>query len=65
MPEYYQSVVCIDDGIYVDGERCPDFVCSKSGNKIAQVNGSLFVNGYQLKDGEWRRTLRALYHYIF
>lgn len=29
------------------------------------VDGKIFINGYEYKNGEWKRTLRALYHHIF
>lgn len=36
------------------------------GFSITTVNNKVFIDGYELtKKGEWKRTLRALWHLIF
>lgn len=34
-------------------------------NNVTMINGSVFVGGYEYKNGEWKRTLRALFHKYF
>ena len=36
-----------------------------TGSDITQRNGRIFIDGFELHCGEWRRTLVALFHYIF
>lgn len=35
------------------------------GNTITQINDKIYVNGYEFKDGKFKRTLKALWHYLF
>lgn len=60
------NVVIIDNNqVTINGERVPDLPLRKGGNSITQCNGKLFINKYEYKNGKWKRTLRALYHYYF
>jgi hypothetical protein len=34
-------------------------------NNVTMINDKVFVGGYEYKDGEWKRTLRALLHKYF
>lgn len=34
-------------------------------NDVTMINGSVFVGGYEYIGGEWKRTLRALFHKYF
>jgi len=29
------------------------------------INGKVYIDGYELKNGKWKRTLKALYYYLF
>lgn len=29
------------------------------------IDGKIYVDGYELKNGKWKRTLKALYYYLF
>lgn len=35
------------------------------GNSITTINDKVFVDGYELINGKWKRTLRALFHWLF
>lgn len=32
---------------------------------ISQVGNRLYVNGYEYRNGRWKRTLRAIIHALF
>lgn len=34
-------------------------------NNTTMINDKVFVDGYEYKDGEWKRTLRAWIHKYF
>lgn len=34
-------------------------------NNATMINGSVFVGGYEYKNGEWKRTLMALFYKYF
>lgn len=52
----------------INGEtfEIPEYV-AKSGNSISQINGEVFINGFEFdhKQKKFRRTLRSLYHLFF
>ncbi len=29
------------------------------------INGNVYIDGYEFKNGKWKRTLRALWHLLF
>lgn len=33
--------------------------------KLMQINGQVFYNTYEYKNGTWKHTLRAYWHYLF
>lgn len=35
------------------------------GNTIVQSNGRIFINGYEFKNGKFKRTLRAIFECLF
>ncbi len=37
----------------------------KKSQSISIIDNEIFIDGYQLIDGKWKRTLRALYHRFF
>lgn len=32
---------------------------------ITQIDGKLYVNGFEWVKGKWKRTLPAMWHYLF
>jgi hypothetical protein len=35
------------------------------GNNSTQINGKVYIDGYELVDGKWTKTLKALWYKIF
>ena len=29
------------------------------------INGKVYIDGYEFKNGKWKRTLKALWHLLF
>ena len=56
----------INGDIWIDGKRIASAPKSKSGKTSSTViNDKIYVNGYEYKNGEWKRTLAALWHLWF
>lgn len=34
-------------------------------HNLTTINGKVYVNGYELKNGKWKITLRSLFHLFF
>lgn len=48
----------------INGVEYP-WVKGMKGNSMTQINGKIYIDGYELKNGEWKKTLLALYYKIF
>ena len=56
----------INGDVWIDGKRIASAPKSKSGTISSAVIGDkIYVNGYEYKNGEWKRTLAALWHLWF
>ena len=49
--------------VIINGVELPP-VPSKGYNSTV-IDGKVYIDGYEFKDGKWRRTLRALWHLLF
>ena len=69
--EKYRNVV-VNDGnvitignkaVFVNGGRfpLPNGKCSSS----TVIDNHIFIDGYELKDGKWKQTPRAIFHKYF
>lgn len=38
---------------------------AKHANNVTIIGKEVLINGYEFKDGKWRRTLRSLRHLFF
>lgn len=57
------QVMTSDGRIILNGKEIPKPPVQM--NNVTMINGQVFVGGYEYKDGEWKRTLRALFHKYF
>lgn len=60
------NVIIADNGdgkIILNGEVIE--YPNKEHHSVTIINNSVFVDGLEYKDGEWKRTLRALWHKWF
>lgn len=49
--------------VFVNGERfpLPNEKCSSS----TVIDNHIFIDGYELKNGKWKKTPRAIFHKYF
>lgn len=58
-------IIC-HNTIRYNGVALPNPPHFKSNNhNVTQIDNHLYINGYEWKDGKWKRTLKALWHLIF
>lgn len=60
-----QSIVQINNDVYVDGKKVEGVPGSANMLNICQVNDKLYVNGYKYVNGKWRRTIGSIFYHIF
>lgn len=51
--------------IVINGKEVTEFPQGRKRQSVTIINDKLFVNGYEYKNGTWKRTLRALWHLWF
>lgn len=61
-----QKCTIVNGKLFINGEQIelPKHSLN-SGLNITQHNNKLYINGYEQIDGKWRRTLAAIWHYLF
>jgi len=60
-------------GVLVNQSKCTVVVDGKTykfpkgvkGYNITTINSKVYIDGFELKNGVWKRTLKALYHRFF
>ena len=62
MEDKNQTSYIVDNEIWINGIKV--YKPSK-GNNTTIINNKIYVDGYEYKDGQWKRTLKALWHLIF
>lgn len=62
----YNGVMIATDkeGVYINGKLIP-YKKGMRGNSSTIINDTIFIDGYELKGTEWKRTLRSLFHLFF
>ena len=48
----------------INGVEYP-WVKGMTGNCTTQINEKVYIDGYELKNGKWKKTCKALFHLIF
>lgn len=59
------GVVIEDNRITLGGKILPPLPKRYSSVNLTTINDEIFINGYEWKNGYWKRTLRALWHWFF
>lgn len=59
------NVNIIGNKVFANGSPLPPIPGAKSSINLSQVGNRLYVNGYEYRNGRWKRTLRAILHAMF
>lgn len=60
-----ENVVIITNRVWINGEELPPVPTKRKNHCSTQINGKVYIDGYEFKEGKWRRTLKALWHLLF
>lgn len=59
-----ENVIIVGNkGVFINGKEYP-LPGGKSTNSTI-IDNHVFVNGYELKNGKWKKTLRAIFYKYF
>ena len=59
------SVAQINNRVIINGVEVPPCPSKSKNVKSCVINDKIYVNGFDLKNGEWKRTLGALLRWLF
>ncbi len=59
------NMTIIGADVIVDGEKLPPVPNNKRHCNVTTINGRIFANGYEWKNGCWKMTPMALWHLWF
>lgn len=59
------GVILEDNRVTLGGKVLPPLPKKYSSVSLTHINGEIFINGYEWKNNQWKRTLRALWHWFF
>lgn len=57
------GVVIIGNEVTINGVKMPP--CPAEGHVSTIINDKVYLNGYELVNGEWKKTLKALWYKLF
>jgi NDP-sugar pyrophosphorylase family protein len=57
------GVVVVGNEVTINGVKMPP--CPVKGHNSTIVNNKVYLNGYELVNGKWKKTLKALWHKWF
>lgn len=57
------GTVVIGNEVIINGVKMPP--CPAPGHNSTIIDNKVYLNGYELVDGKWKRTLSALWHKWF
>lgn len=57
------GVVVLGNEVTINGVKMPP--CPSKGCNSTVINNKVYIDGHELVNGEWKKTLRALWHKWF
>lgn len=57
------NVIVKGNVVIIDGEELPPAPCE--GSTVTVVKNKVYIDGYEFKNGAWKRTLKALQYKWF
>ena len=58
------SVITSGKKVIINGKSY-EYPAGSKGQNVTVINSNVYVNGYELIDGEWKKTLKALWYRLF
>ena len=59
------DITIIGNRVWIDGVELPPVPTKRKYHSSAQIYDKVYIDGFEFKNGKWRRTLTALWHMWF
>lgn len=59
------SAIQINGRVVIDGVELPPCPSKSKWTSSTIIGNKVYLNGYEWKNGKWKRTLSALWHLVF
>ena len=59
------DVQVINDKIYYKDNLLPEHPNKSTSSSVTIINDKLYINGYEWKNNQWKKTLKAIWYYWF
>ena len=60
-----EYTIVVTDRVWINGVELPPIPTKRKNHRITQIDGKVYIDGYEFKKGKWRRTLKALWNLWF
>lgn len=57
--------IIIGNRVWINGEELPPVPTKRKSHCSTQIDDKIYIDGYEFKNGKWRRTLKALWYLLF
>lgn len=58
-----KNTIVVGNKVWINGTLLPSAPCK--GRNSTLIDGKVYLDGYEYKNGKWRRTIKALWHLWF
>jgi len=59
------SVIINNDKVVIDGKELPPAPSHGNNHTTSIIGDKVYINGYEWKDGKWKRTFMSMFHLLF
>lgn len=59
------SIVQVNGEVYINCKQLPTCPSNSKRSSVSIIGDKIYMNGYEYKNGEWKRTLPALFYNMF
>lgn len=56
-------ITVIGNRVTINGEVLPPVPGKGDGECVTILNGKVYIDGYEFKNGEWKKTIKSVYYY--
>lgn len=60
-----QNIVIVGKQVWVNGKKLPPCPSKREGYNSTSIRNKIYIDGYEFKNGKWKKTLKAFWHLWF